>query len=354
MNTQTIRYLLVVAAGAAMFPLQSVTANAQELIGQSVVLSGRIQATAGSIPQIFDLEARTVTEPGVEYPSLRVFNPAAVDAAVNVAADYVEISFANETKFTNFSSRFFNGYSLKTESCAIKFTSVTIDPATTNFEIEPSAVTFSDNEVSINMQGLDFDPSSLLRLKLGLMNTGAVNRELEDALQELYIGILGRAGDRPGLDYWLAEIITAILTLENTRAAFTDPAQAEYTEIYGGLDNTQLVTATYENFLERFPEQAGLLYWVGELDAGRVNPDQMINAVINAVRDPDATGDQAAKDLATLDNKLTAAICFTAKTKSFMFDLAYREMARAVIANVTDDPETLAAAKALIEEYVGN
>jgi hypothetical protein len=177
---------------------------------------------------------------------------------------------------------------------------------------------------------------------------------IEIKIHELYVGILGRAADRPGMDYWLDEINSGTLTLENTRASFTHPDQAEYTEIYGGLDNSQLVTATYENFLERAPEFAGLQYWVEELDNSRVNPDQMINAVINAVRDTDATGEQVAKDLATLENKIEAAQYFTAQTQEYSFDAAYREMARAVVASVTDDPETLAQAKAMVDEYVGN
>ena len=175
---------------------------------------------------------------------------------------------------------------------------------------------------------------------------------LQVRIQELYVGILGRAADRPGLDYWADQINAGVFTLENTRAAFTDPAQSEYTEIYGGLNNTQLVTAIYENFLERAPELAGLLYWVGELDSGRVNADQMINAVINAVQDPNATSEESLRDLATLNNKIEAAKYFTSLTQNYSFDAAYREMARAVVGDVTDDPETLAQSKAMTDEYV--
>jgi len=177
---------------------------------------------------------------------------------------------------------------------------------------------------------------------------------LQVKIQELYVGILGRAADWPGMEYWENQINAGVFTLENTRAAFTDPVQTEYTEIYGGLSNTQLVTATYENFLERAPEQAGLLYWVGELDAGRVNPDQMINAVINAVQDPNATGEAAARDLATLENKIAAAVFFTERTRDYTFDAAYRGMARAVVASVSDDEATLSQSKAMTDGYVGN
>jgi glucose/arabinose dehydrogenase len=180
------------------------------------------------------------------------------------------------------------------------------------------------------------------------------DEEIIRKLQELYVGILGRAADYPGLDYWRDQISSGTLSLENTRASFAHPDQSEYTEIYGGLDNTQLVTAIYENFLERAPELAGLQYWVDELDNGRVNADQMINAVINAVRDPSATSEESAIDLAVLDNKILAARYFTVQTKEFTFDMSVREAAQAAVADVTDDPETVIQAKAMIDEYVGN
>jgi hypothetical protein len=174
---------------------------------------------------------------------------------------------------------------------------------------------------------------------------------LQVKIQELYVGILGRAADWPGMVYWVDQINAGPFTLENTRAAFTDPAQSEYTEIYGGLTNSQLVTAIYENFLERAPELAGLQYWVGELDNGRVNADQMINAVINAVQDSNATGAQSVKDLSVLDNKIAAARYFTEKTKEYTFDVSVREAARAAVADVTDAPDSLTASKALTDSY---
>jgi hypothetical protein len=193
-------------------------------------------------------------------------------------------------------------------------------------------------------------------LLLPLLSLGSLNSLAQDnasplqvKIQELYIGILGRAADSPGLDYWHDQISSGPFTLENTRAAFTDPAQTEYTEIYGGLNNTRLVTAIYENFLERAPDNPGLVYWVDELDTGSVNPDQMINAVINAVQDPGATGVQAAKDLAALANKTAAAVYFTAQTSGLPFDDTLRDAARAAVADVTDDPTTLTTAQTLTD-----
>lgn len=331
--------------------------STEGLIGETVTLVGRGQEFAGSAVFSEDFSTVTVAEPGVEFPSVAAFETPGsgvllVDVAIDVGRDFLEIDFSNAVHTSMYAMWFFNGYSLRTDASSIVFTAASIDSDITTLGLAPSDVTFTENELFINMEGLTFDTSSVVRINFETMDDSVPIIEIK--IQELYVGILGRAGDRPGLDYWRDQIEAGPFTLENTRAAFTDPAQTEYTEIYGGLGNTQLVSATYENFLERAPEQAGLSYWVGELDAGRVNPDQMINAVINAVQDPNATGAAAAKDLATLENKIAAAIYFTEKTGGYTFDAAYREMARQVVASVTDDADTLNQSKAMTDEYVGN
>jgi len=168
------------------------------------------------------------------------------------------------------------------------------------------------------------------------------------------VGILGRAADQPGLEYWVEQITNGTFTLENVRSAFTDPSQLEYSEIYDGLSSVQLVNAIYQNFLERVPDVAGLLYWVDELNNKRINPDQMINAVINAVQDPDANSESAARDLTTLNNKTEAAAYFTAKTKGFMFDTTSREAARAAVADVDHDIASLEHSKSITDAFVSN
>jgi hypothetical protein len=177
---------------------------------------------------------------------------------------------------------------------------------------------------------------------------------LEVKIYELYVGILGRAADQPGMDYWVDQISNGPFTLENVRASFTNPDQSEYTEIYAGLGNTQLVSAVYQNFLERLPEVAGLLYWMNELDNNRINPDQMINAVINAVQNPEATNEGAADDSETLHNKIEAAAYFTAKTRAYIFDATAREAARAAVADVNHELESLEYSKEMTDAFVSN
>lgn len=162
---------------------------------------------------------------------------------------------------------------------------------------------------------------------------------IEAKIQELYIGILGRAADAAGLKYWADEIESGVMVLENTRAAFTQ--QPEYTSIYAALSSSQLVTSIYQNLLERNPDQGGLNYWVSELDSKRVNPDQFIVAVINAAQDSSTTNAQTLIDAQVLSNKVSAATYFTSKVTAIAYDTAFSTAAKSVVSSVDHTAESL-------------
>lgn len=176
--------------------------------------------------------------------------------------------------------------------------------------------------------------------------------ELIVDIQQLYIGILGRAADQAGLDYWLGEINTGKLTLENTRTAFTQ--QVEYSSLYGSLNNTELVTLIYQNFLERDPDDDGLLYWVGELDAGKITPDHMVNAIINAVEDPDTSSGRTLIDNTVLMNKVTVAKYFTDASSSKEVDDDFISAARNSVADVNDNSSSVDTATAAVDTEVAS
>jgi len=166
------------------------------------------------------------------------------------------------------------------------------------------------------------------------------DEELLVDIQQLYIGILGRAADQPGLDYWFNEISTGSLTLENTRASFTH--QVEYDQLYGGLDSSPLVTTMYQNVLERSPDEEGLAYWVSELDSGSINPDQLVNALVNAVEDPTAFSEQALIDKSVLNNKVAAAEYFTATFSELPVDDNYLLVAESSVSDVNSNSGSVA------------
>ena len=104
-------------------------------------------------------------------------------------------------------------------------------------------------------------------------------------VQQLYVGYLGRAADQAGLDYWLAELNAenATLTLENLRSNFVNE-QPEYATLYAGLNRQQTVTEIYQNVFGRAPNDAEVAYWTFE---SGVNTDQLITAFFNAASPTD-------------------------------------------------------------------
>jgi len=189
--------------------------------------------------------------------------------------------------------------------------------------------------------------SLLLSAFSGPLHSQVDSEALSEDVQQLYIGILGRAADQPGLDYWVNEIESGQLTLENTRASFTQ--QVEYTSIYEGLDNSALVTSIYQNFLERDPDDAGLAYWVAELDAGNVNPDQLVNALVNAVEDPESSSDQALIDKSVLINKVSVAEYFTGAFSEQEVNDSFISAAQNAVADVDADAGSVDVATAGVD-----
>lgn len=104
-------------------------------------------------------------------------------------------------------------------------------------------------------------------------------------VQQLYVGYLGRAADQAGLDYWLNELNAenASLTLENLRSNFVNE-QPEYAATYQGLNRQQTVSKVYDNVFGRTPTDAEVAYWTFD---SNVNTDQLITAFFNAASPTD-------------------------------------------------------------------
>jgi len=124
---------------------------------------------------------------------------------------------------------------------------------------------------------------------------------VSEQIQQIYIGLLGRAADQAGLDYWAAEINSGALTLEQLRANIVNE-QPEYAAGQGSMTRAQAVADLYENLFNRQPEAAGLEYWVNG-DGASVNIDQLVLALIAGA---------AAADQLVLDNKTEVAEYYTA------------------------------------------
>lgn len=153
-------------------------------------------------------------------------------------------------------------------------------------------------------------------------------------IQELYIGYLGRAGDKAGVEYWHNEINAGRISLEQVRSNFVNE-QPEYAQLYGGLDRAQTVARIYENLFERQFDQAGFDYWVTGAGAG-VNADQLIVAFLTSA---------SPADQQVLNHKWQVA---NAYTNAAGFDAFDRSSATAIIADVDGDAASMEAPYVLL------
>lgn len=117
-------------------------------------------------------------------------------------------------------------------------------------------------------------------------------------IQQLYVGLLGRAADQGGLNWWADQVTTGGKTLEDIRASFV--TSTEYTTTYGAAaTRADLVTSIYQNLFERTPSADEVKYWA-ETDTRPA--DQLVAAFIEFA---------GAADQAVINNKTFVAQTYT-------------------------------------------
>jgi len=135
-------------------------------------------------------------------------------------------------------------------------------------------------------------------------------------VETLYLDMLGRAGDLPGVQYWTGQLDAGAMSRAEVVAVFMGSSEyanrvppiarlyfaafqripdyggllywvnvhaqgtplatiadafatsPEFLATYGALSNEAYVTLLYQNVLGRAPDAGGLAYWVGQLDSG--------------------------------------------------------------------------------------
>lgn len=149
-------------------------------------------------------------------------------------------------------------------------------------------------------------------------------------VQQLYIALLGRAADKPGLDWWLENINGGERTLEQAAAAFT--TSEEFVSTYGSLQGAELVTAVYSNLFERTPSQEEVTYWVND---GRP-ADQLLAAFLAYASPADQT---------VINNKVFVAQAYSNATgDDYNLDAAAK-----VVADVSGTSASVTAALKMLE-----
>eukprot|EP01114_Cavostelium_apophysatum_P010786 TRINITY_DN24901_c0_g1_i1.p2 TRINITY_DN24901_c0_g1~~TRINITY_DN24901_c0_g1_i1.p2 ORF type:complete len:1271 (+),score=366.02 TRINITY_DN24901_c0_g1_i1:174-3986(+) len=158
-----------------------------------------------------------------------------------------------------------------------------------------------------------------------------------EAIQKLYVAFFNRPADYYGLQYW-DQVVTA--ANGNTAAVAAEFSKSkEYTDTFAGMNTRNVINTVYKNLFGRSADEAGLEYWFGEVNAGRVT---IANAVTSI-----AAGAQNADKIAYA-SKVTAATAFTNALDTTDERLGYagekaNAVAKTFIAGVTD-AATLATA----------
>ena len=130
-----------------------------------------------------------------------------------------------------------------------------------------------------------------------LARTSTLNASQFEILIELYIASFNRAPDIAGLVYWGSRFADGMNIADIAKSFFDQPETiAAYPAT---MATTDFVTKVYNNILNRAPDNAGLTYWVNELNTGHVGKNTFLLAIINGAFA--TTGN--ATDRLTLTNK---------------------------------------------------
>lgn len=110
------------------------------------------------------------------------------------------------------------------------------------------------------------------------------------SIANLYSAYLDRAPDSQGLYYWAARFSEGMSMSDIARSFF---ASSEAAELVTSTSVEDAVTKAYLNLLHRAPDAIGFDYWVDEVDTGRLSLDQLPLALIAGAFAPSGGSDDA-------------------------------------------------------------
>ena len=98
----------------------------------------------------------------------------------------------------------------------------------------------------------------------------ALTPELIVGVGRLYTAAFGRVPDQAGVNYWTNLITDNILNYQGVAQSFAQ--SEEFSSRFGDdISDEQFISSLYSNVLGRSADDAGLGYWVSEINAGRMN-----------------------------------------------------------------------------------
>src|SRR5574344_643679 len=113
--------------------------------------------------------------------------------------------------------------------------------------------------------------------------------ELQTQIMEIYIATFNRAPDIDGLNYWTNEVTQNAWSIEDVATSMLQSTEAQITYPLE-VDNTTFIKSIYQNALGRSPDNAGLEYWLNQLNLGTPKTS-MVVAIINGANSPTGSAD---------------------------------------------------------------
>lgn len=174
--------------------------------------------------------------------------------------------------------------------------------------------------------------------------TTDVVRDTPWRVTEIYIATMGYAPDNEGLQYWIQKIDNEAWTPTTVAQSFFDQplVQEQYPDTLG---DDGLIEALYQNLFGRPADAAGKAYWLGELDSGRVQRNEMIVTLIeggwanaDAAADMARFGNRVQVGLAFADQQSQRGILYSALSN--VDQVSLRRIGRDLLTNITSAPAT--------------
>lgn len=172
----------------------------------------------------------------------------------------------------------------------------------------------------------------------------------QEQVQKAYIAYFGRPADPAGLELWTQELVGGA-SIDGIIQAFGNSAESQ--ALYGGDTAEQQITRIYQQLFNRAPDEAGLSYWVNNLETGAISLQAAALTVLSGAVNEDRT---------LIDTKLNAAKVFTWHLNNDQAGNTYKgeedaTLARSFLSQVTAQTTTAqveADARQLIDTIFDN
>ena len=106
----------------------------------------------------------------------------------------------------------------------------------------------------------------------------------KEDITQLYVATFNRAPDAEGLNYWMYN--SGFDNLNDVASSFFDSKEAQ--SIYSEeMSSQEMVEMAYENLFSREADAEGLNYWMNELDSGLISQELMLQAMLNGAQGQD-------------------------------------------------------------------